>query len=69
MENFTLDGKRYQIPDLPEEAQKLARQTIMTSDLIQKLEARASIARTAQARYLNRLKTILDEAPAGTNKQ
>ncbi|GAA3588998.1 MULTISPECIES: hypothetical protein [Marinobacter] len=63
MEKFTLDGKTYSLSDLPEEAQRLARQAAMTSELIQKLEARTAIAKTAQARYLDSLKATIENQP------
>lgn len=65
MENFTLDGKTYSIDDLPEEVQKLARHATATTKHIQKLEARTSIARTAQALYVEQLRAHLGEQ-AGT---
>lgn len=69
METFTLDGKRYNIDELPEDAQRLARQAALTTELIEKLEARAAIARTAQARYVDHLKASLGNAPAAKGKK
>lgn len=69
METFTLDGKRYNVDELPEEAQRLARQAALTSELIEKLEARAAIARTAQARYIDYLKASIGKAPAAKRKK
>lgn len=69
METFTLDNKRYNLDDLPEEARKLARQAAMTNELIEKLEARTAIARTAQARYVGHLKASISEATPNKSRK
>jgi len=69
MENFTLDNKRYNLDELPEEARKLARQVALTVELIEKLEARTAIARTAQARYVDHLKASIDKAAPNNNRK
>ncbi|MBU2875746.1 hypothetical protein [Marinobacter salexigens] len=62
MEKFTLDNKSYNLDELPEEARKLANQAALTSEFIEKLEARIAIARTAQARYVEHLKASIGKA-------
>lgn len=58
MDSITVDGKTYNLKDLPTEGRQLARQASATNDHIKKLEARLAIARTAQSSYVDRLKTI-----------
>ncbi|MCK0163721.1 DUF6447 family protein [Marinobacter sp. S6332] len=61
MDSITLDGKTYKLDSLPEEGRQLAHQASITNTHIKKLEARLSIARTAQHSYLDRLRNIADK--------
>jgi uncharacterized protein YdbL (DUF1318 family) len=61
MNSITVDGKTYELKDLPTEGKQLARQASATNDHIRKLEARLAIARTAQSSYVDRLKAITTE--------
>lgn len=59
LQSITLDGTKYSFDTLSDEAQRLARQATMTADYISQLETKAAIARTAQSRYIDSLKTVI----------